>query len=75
MDFSALEIHPKILETRSDHLKILPNSDLVQTWCLFWLDMVMSESGLRQVWILPQMQTCSSLIQTWNIHGSDLNQI
>ena len=49
----------KNLETRSEHLKILPLSDLVQTWCMFRLDMDMSESGLRQVWILSQKQICS----------------
>ena len=63
------------LETRSEHLKILPLSDLVQTWCMFRLDMVMSESGLKQVWILSQSRPAQGLIQTWNIYGSDLNQI
>ena len=49
----------KNLETRSEHRKILPISDLVQTWCMFRLDMDMSESGLRRVWILSQKQICS----------------
>ena len=43
-------------------------SDLVQTWCMFRLDIDMSESGLRQVYILSQ-----DLEHTWNIYGSDLN--
>ena len=65
----------KNLETRSEHLKILPFSDLVQTWCVFRLDLVMSESGLEQVWILSQSRPAQGLVQTWNIYGSDLNQI
>ena len=61
MHFSESEIHPnkKNLETRSEHLKIFLISDPVQTWGMFCLDMDMSESGLRQVWILSHMQTCS----------------
>ena len=66
----------KNLETRSEHRKILPISDLVQTWCMFRLDMDMSESGLRQVRILSQKQTCSrsdsDLGHTWVRPGADL---
>ena len=54
-----LPVPYKNLETRSEHRKILPISDLVQTWCMFRLDMDMSESGLRQVCILSQKQICS----------------
>ena len=45
----------KNVETRSEHLKILLNSDFVQTWCMFRLEMEMSESGLRQVWLLSYL--------------------
>ena len=58
----------KNLETRSEHLKILPLSDLVQIWCMYRLDMGMSESGLGQVWIPSQKQICSR-------PDSDLEQI
>ena len=67
MDLSAIRMHfsrksiqiKKNLETRSEHLKIFLILDLVQTWGMFCLYMDMSESGLRQVWILSHMQTCS----------------
>ena len=57
--FTSVPVPYKNLETRSEHRKILPISDLVQTWCMFRLDMDMSESGLRQVWIPSQKQICS----------------
>ena len=57
--FMQVPVLSKNLETRSEHLKILPISDLVQTLCMFSLEMDISESGLRQVWIFSQMQTCS----------------
>ena len=67
------------LETRSEHRKILPISDLVQTWCMFRLDMDMSESGLRQVWIPSQKQICSrpdsDLKHTWVRPGADPTRI
>ena len=61
----------KNLETRSEHLKILPISVLVQTWCMFLLDMDISESRLRLIWILSQMPA-QRLVQTWNMLGLDL---
>ena len=74
-NFSEWKSIQKNLETRSEHLKILPLSDLVQTWCMFRLDMVMSESGLKQVQTLSQSRPAQGLIQVGNIYGSDLNQI
>ena len=65
----------KNLEFKYEHLKFLLVSDLVQKWCMFRLDMVMSESGLKPVWILSQSRPAKGLIQTWIISGSDLNQI
>ena len=77
--FHTIKLLPvpyKNLEFRSEHLKILPNSDLVQTWCIFRLDLDMPESGLRQASILSQMNICSSpdsdLEDIWVRSGADL---
>ena len=77
--FNEVPVPYKNLETRSEHRKILPISDLVQTWCMFRLDMDMSESGLRQAWIPSQKQICSRpdsvLGHTWVRPGADLQQV
>ena len=59
MDVTEIRMDFSESEPRSEHLKNLPISDLVQIRSLFWLGKYMSESGLMQVWILSQMQTCS----------------
>ena len=78
-DLRTIPVPYKNLETRSEHHKILPISDLVQTWCMFRLDMDMSESGLRQVWLSSQKQICSrpdsDLGHTWVRPGADLHQV
>ena len=53
-----LPVPNKNLKIRSDLLKILLISDLVQVWSMFYLNTGTSVSVLKQIWILSKVQTC-----------------
>ena len=57
----ASKIHPNRNTWKPDLsvLKICLFQILSRQWCMFCLDMDMSESGMRQAWILSQIQNCS----------------